>query len=183
MSGEAIVAKRYAKALFDVALGQQQVAQVEEQLKLVADSLKSNPEFDKLLRHPNIDTSAKVDMLQAVFQNGVSESVLNTISLLIERGRASILASLTDEYIKIANEALGQAKAVVTSPAPLTEQEQSEIAARFSQLTGKKIVLENVINPALIGGLQVRIGDRLYDGSLSGKLTRLSKSLSASQAL
>lgn len=183
MSGEAIVAKRYAKALFEVALGQQQVAQVEEQLNLVSETLKSNPEFDKLLRHPNLDTSAKVGMLHNVFQGGVSESVLNTISLLIERGRASILTSLTDEYVKIANETLGQAKAIVTSPAPLSEREQAEIAARFSELTGKTIKLENVINPALLGGLQVRIGDRLYDGSLSGKLNRLSQSLSASQAL
>ena len=83
----------------------------------------------------------------------------------------------------IANEALGQANALVTTPLTLTAKESQEIAERFSIISGKKIQISSIVDPSLLGGLQVRIGDRLYDGSLSGKLARLEKSLEVSQAL
>jgi F-type H+-transporting ATPase subunit delta len=88
-----------------------------------------------------------------------------------------------EDFVFIANQALGQAQAIVTTPLALTEHEASEIAERFSKLSGKKIQITSIIDPSLLGGLTVRIGDRLYDGSLSGKLGRLEKSLQVSKAL
>jgi F-type H+-transporting ATPase subunit delta len=79
--------------------------------------------------------------------------------------------------VKIAGEALGQARATVYTAQALSAEELGNVAAQFSGLTGKKITAEQVVEPALLGGIQVRIGDRLYDGSLAGKLDRLQKSL------
>jgi len=181
MSGGTIVAKRYARALFDVAREQNLVAQVEEELRSVLAVIRDNPDFGKLLQHPNIASAAKVEMIKEVFGDQLSETVFNTLCLLLERRREDALSYVLDAFVAIANEALGQANAVVTSPTALSDKEKEEITAQFGKLVGKKIRIENVIDASLIGGVQVQIGDRLFDGSLSGKLTRLQNSFSKAQ--
>jgi F-type H+-transporting ATPase subunit delta len=176
MSNETIVAKRYAKALFESAKEKNIVAQVETDLQAIVQSIDDHADLQKLLSHPNIDSTKKTELLTNLFQGKVSDAVLNTVCLLVQRRREGILSQLLTDYVKIANEALGQAKAIVSTPIALTSQETAHIAASFSQLTGKKIQVEQVIDPSLLGGIQVRIGDRLYDGSLSGKLQRLQAS-------
>jgi F-type H+-transporting ATPase subunit delta len=183
MSRDTIVAKRYAKALFELAQAQNQIAQVEEELSQVVGIIRDNLDMEKLLTHPNIDTSKKVIFLKQLFEGKVLDIVLSTICLLVERRREELLSALLEDFVIIANEALGQALAIVTTPLALTESEASDIAARFSKISGKKIQVSSIIDPSLLGGLTVRIGDRLYDGSLSGKLARLEKSLQVSQAL
>lgn len=172
-----VVAKRYAKALFEVAKEKNLISQVEEELKSVVNAVKDNADLQKFLGHPNIGASVKTDLLKQIFEGKVSEPVWNMLQVLIDKGRAAILSALAVEYVKIANEALGQASATVYSAASLTDAQQAEIAAQFSKITGKTIRVANVVEPKLIGGIQVRIGDRLYDGSIAGKLDRLAKSL------
>jgi F-type H+-transporting ATPase subunit delta len=178
MSRDTIVAKRYAKALFEVAAERNEVARVEEDLGLVLRVIRDYPEYGKLLEHPNIDAKTKVNMLKQAFHGKVTDAVFNTLQLLVERRRESVLTELVNAYVKIANDALGQAKATVYTPFPLTEQEERDIAETFGRMVGKKIRVEPVIDRSLLGGLQVRIGDRLFDGSLSGKLERLQRALS-----
>jgi F-type H+-transporting ATPase subunit delta len=120
-------------------------------------------------------------MVKEVFGDQLSETVFNTLCLLLERRREDALSYVLDAFVAIANEALGQANAVVTSPTALSDKEKEEITAQFGKLVGKKIRIENVIDASLIGGVQVQIGDRLFDGSLSGKLTRLQNSFSKAQ--
>ncbi|UJF33280.1 F0F1 ATP synthase subunit delta [Paenibacillus hexagrammi] len=172
-----VVAKRYAKALFEVAQEKNAVSQVEEELTSVGSAIKDNADLQKFLSHPNIGASVKTDLLKQSLSGKVSEMVMNTLQVLIDKGRISILSALVSDYVKIANEALGQASATVYSTASLTDAQQAEIAAQFSKITGKTIRVTNVIEPKLLGGIQVRIGDRLYDGSIAGKLDRLAKSL------
>lgn len=177
MSKETIVAKRYAKALFEVARERNIVSEVEAELQAIADALEANPDYKKLLEHPNLGASVKADMIKQAFGASVSDAVLHTLQLLIDRGRETILSDLVSQYSTVANDALGQAKAKVYTPHPLSEAEVGSIAAAFGSITGKKIRVETIVEPSLLGGLQVRIGDRLYDGSLSGKLQRIEKSL------
>ncbi|MBD2863587.1 MULTISPECIES: F0F1 ATP synthase subunit delta [Paenibacillus] len=177
MSKETVVAKRYAKALFELARERGKVAEVEQELQAVSNALADNPEYVKLLEHPNIGASVKTSMLKQVFEGKVSEELMNTLQLLMQRGREAIIRDLAVQYSLIANDALGQAQAKVYTPLPLSAEESDKIAAAFGQVVGKKIRVENIVEPSLLGGLQVRIGDRLYDGSLSGKLQRMEKTL------
>lgn len=183
MSSETIVAKRYARALFEVAQQNDQVTKVEEDLQGVNEVVRQNADLKKVLHHPNIATSAKLEILKQAFQGKVSEAVFNVLQLLVERRRESLLVSLYDTYVTIANEALGQANAIVYTAFPLSDADGKAIADQFGKLTGKKIRIESVVDPKVLGGIQVRIGDRLYDGSLAGKLERMQKTLKQSQAL
>lgn len=183
MSRDIAVAKRYARALFDVARDQQKIDAVEKDLRLIVETEAASSDLRTLLEHPGIAPEVKKNVLAALFEGKVTDAVYNVLRLLVDRKREDILPHLLNDYVKIADEARGQATAVVSTPFPLTAEESQEIAAQFGKLTGKTIRVENVIDSSLLGGLQVRIGDKLYDGSLSGKLNRLRKSLIGSQAL
>ena len=175
MSRDTVVAKRYAKALFELASEGGVVSDVEAQLKLIADALKQDEEIGKFLSLPNVDPAAKLAVLKSAFGERISALVLNTLKLIITRGRQSIIENVYEAYIKIAGDVLGQAHATVYSARQLSEAELAGILVEFGSITGKKIIAQQSVDPSLLGGIQVRIGDRLYDGSLSGKLDRLEK--------
>ncbi|WP_424766601.1 F0F1 ATP synthase subunit delta [Paenibacillus sp. sgz302251] len=177
MSRDTVVAKRYAKALFELASQQQVVAEVEAQLKLVAESIEQDQEIQKFLSLPNVEAEKKAALLKSAFGDHISALVLNTLELLISRRRHGVIAAVYAAYTKIAGEMLGQAHATVYSAKRLSEEELAVVAAQFGQLTGKTIIAQQILEPELLGGVKVRIGDRLYDGSLSGKLDRLQKSI------
>jgi len=182
MSRTTIVAKRYAKALFEIAAQQQIVTEVEEQLKGLAGAIEKDGEILKFLGYPNIDNARKLAVLKDALGGKFSDAVLSTVELLVTRGRHEDIPGVYEAYTKIAGEATGQANATVYAAKPLNEGELAKIVEQFGKIVGKSIRAEQVVEPSLLGGIQVRIGDRLYDGSLSGKLARLEKSLQ-SQAL
>jgi len=177
MSRGSVVAKRYAKALFQASQAKGLVAETETQLKLIVDVFESDAEFRAFLTAPNITMATKKQVLLQAFGAEVSPLVLSTVGLLVERGREGELASVLTAYLQVAGEALGRADAHVTSPAPMSSEEQAKLAEKFGALLGKKIRVTNSVNPDMLGGLTVRIGDTLYDGSLKGKLERLEKTL------
>lgn len=177
MSQETVVAKRYAKALFELALEHKTVQETEQQLKSVVEAIESSHELELLLTTPNIDMTGKLDVLNTTFEGHISDNVIELLKLLVERGRITILSDVLASYIQIAGEALGTAVAEVTSAYPLSESEQQAIADTFGQQISKKIRIHNIIDKSIIGGIQVRIGDRLYDGSLSNKLVKMKRSL------
>ncbi|WP_040952308.1 F0F1 ATP synthase subunit delta [Gorillibacterium massiliense] len=183
MSRDVAASKRYAKALFEVARDHGRVSEVEQDLRLIADTLKNSAELRQVLEHPSVQPEDKKKIVQSLFAGKIGSDVSNLLLLLADRRREAILPTLVEDYVKIANEALGQAEAIVTTPLALTDEEIKVVAEHFGKITGKKIRVTNQIDDNLLGGMQVRIGDRLYDGSLAGKLNRLRKTLVRSQAL
>jgi F-type H+-transporting ATPase subunit delta len=177
MSRGSVVAKRYATALFNLAQEQGLVSETEEQLKLIVSVVENNADIRAFLTAPNITLDIKIKTLKNSLQGKGSSNVLNTVSLLIERGRQGELSAVLDAFLKVASDALSRADAHVYSAQLLTEDEKSKLAVKFGTLLGKTVRVTNTVNPELLGGLTVRIGDTLYDGSLRGKLERLDKAL------
>lgn len=175
-----VVAKRYAKALFEIAKEQDKIAQYEAELKLIVDAMNDNVELQQIIRHPSIGLGKKTDLIDNIFKGKVSEHVLQLLKLLVTRGRQDILSFMLTDYVQISDAALGQEKAIVYTPFAISEAQQQVIAAEFSKITGKIVRVECVIEPSLLGGIQVRIGNRVYDASFSGKLERLRKSMISS---
>lgn len=175
MSALLTVGKRYAKALFELAREREEIDKVEAELGALHVLLEG--EARDFFGHPSIGIELKLDVLNKALEGKVSETLLGTLRLMLERRRHEAIEAMTAQYVRLANDARGRATAIVYTPKPLTETEQQQVAAHFGKLTGKQIKIENEIRPELLGGLQVRIGDRLYDGSLSGKLNGLKKLL------
>lgn len=177
MSRESVVAKRYAKALFELAQSNNAVADVEKQLKIVVDVLSGDAQIRKFLGLPNVEVSKKIEIVRGALSDTVTVMVLNTVELLIIRGRQDAIAEVYEAYTKVAGDALGQAHATIYTAKSLSAEELSKVSAQFGTMIGKRIIAKQIVEPALLGGVQVRIGDRLYDGSLSGKLARLEQAL------
>jgi F-type H+-transporting ATPase subunit delta len=183
MSTSTLVAKRYAKALFLLAKEKNNVVAVEKDLKLVSNALQENAELMSFLTHPSVAQSSKLQLVQEVFAKNVQNEVFDLLQLLCDRRRTDAFAEITKFYSKIASLDLGQVDAQIISPIKLSENDIIEIQKKFSGLLGKEVRVETHLNPSLIGGIQVRVGDTLYDGSIAGKLARLEKTLQESQAL
>lgn len=177
MNSQMVVAKRYAKALFELSSEKEQVDIVSDQLKSLVDAIETNKELAEFLESPNIAKNAKIDVIRQLLGEDVSVYLYNTIRLLIDRDRTTIFPDLFRAFVSIADEALGRAKAWVTSAHELSDKEIQNVANTFSKITGKQIEVHVTVDEGLLGGMQVRIGDRLYDGSLKGKLKRLEKQL------
>ncbi|WP_411552425.1 F0F1 ATP synthase subunit delta [Paenibacillus lautus] len=176
MSQNTVAAKRYARALFEVAAQQQKGLEVEEELRAVVHAIEGDADIPKFIATPNVPQSVKMNVISQALAGKVSQPVLNTIELLLDRGRAEMFAELLNSYVKIQGASLGLADATVYSTYPLSDQEKEQVASEFGQLAHQKIRVTNVVDESLLGGLKVVIGDKLYDGSIAGKLERLEKS-------
>lgn len=176
MSRETVVAGRYAKALYEIAEQDQRTLEVEQELQALVQALHEDHEIERFILSPNISSEIKWDVIRSGLEGKLSDTVISLAKLLIDRGRIEILPELLYSYAKISGEKLGRVDALVTSVYPLSEQEQATVASEFGQLVHKKVRIQNIVDKSLLGGIKVKIGDTLYDGSLSGKLERLEKS-------
>lgn len=176
MSRALVVARRYAKALYEIAVQDGQTMEVEQELRVLVSALNNDESVQKFLLSPNISREAKWNALEGVLEGKLSKPVVSMARLLVERERTDILADILDSYVKITGEALGLADAIVYSAYPLSDEEQRAIESEFGAMLNKKIRVESQIDKGLLGGIKVRVGDVIYDGSLSGKLERLEKS-------
>jgi F-type H+-transporting ATPase subunit delta len=161
----------YAKALLGAAEKAGQSDQVLEELDaLVADVLDKQPDFDEALRTPRITPEAKLQLLDRVFAGRVSPLLLNFLKVAAQHERLDTLRAIQRAARKLYNEMRGRVEVLVQSAAPISNQLRLNISTRLREMLGRDVVLHSEINPELLGGLVVRVGDTVYDGSLAGKL-------------
>ncbi|MBP2243002.1 F-type H+-transporting ATPase subunit delta [Cytobacillus eiseniae] len=173
-----IVAKRYAVALFRLANEHQLLDQMEEELRAVKEIMNQNADLHAILKSPKLSIEKKQEIVKSAFATAVNTYVLNTLLILIERHREDEISSVADHFISLANDARGIAEAKVYSIRPLTEVECEALSASFAAKVGKKSLrIDNIVDTNLLGGIKLRIGNRIFDGSLRGKLDRLERQL------
>ncbi|OMP66592.1 F0F1 ATP synthase subunit delta [Domibacillus epiphyticus] len=170
-------AKRYAIALFELAKEQNKLAEIEQELRVVKQVFSENKELLTILKSPKLSIANKQALIQNAFSTA-SAPVVNTLKLLVQRHRTNEVQAVCDAYIELANEDRSTADALVYSVRPLTPAEETAVSSAFSRKVGKQTLnIENIVDSQLLGGLKVRIGNRIFDGSLRGKLNRLEKQL------
>lgn len=171
------VAKRYARALFEVAKERGLIDQIESELKDIVAAVDQNQELNKILTHKQITQASKKQLFSDLFRAHVAAETLSFLNVLIENGRETDLGSIADAYVAMANEVRGIADAIVTTAKPLNEEEQAQLAEQFGKQLNKTLRVKMVVDPAILGGVVVRIGDRLYDGSIKRKLEQFAHQL------
>lgn len=171
-----VVAKRYAEALYSVASERNQVDSVEQELASILEVFNSHPELMSILDHPSISIDAKKKQVAELFQGRVSDLVLNFLNLLFDRRRQDVIAEIGATYVELADAARGRIKAEVESAVQLSEEELNALKSKLG-VNGKQVEFATKVNPSLIGGLKVRIGDRVFDYSVTGQLERFRQTL------
>ncbi|UZJ79186.1 F0F1 ATP synthase subunit delta [Fictibacillus sp. KU28468] len=176
-----VIAKRYASALFEV-VGQENLDKAEAELRLVKSIMEQNHDIEKILNHPKISVQQKKQIVKESIGTDISEPVLNTVFLLIDRNRQGLITEMASQFIGLANESRGIADATVYSVRLLSEDEKRQLEETFAKRVGKqRLRIENIIDQSLVGGVRIRIGNRIFDGSVRGKLERIERQLAATQ--
>jgi F-type H+-transporting ATPase subunit delta len=164
--------RRFAEAAFELAQGDGTVDAWGRDLALAA-GLARDERVARAVDSAAVPFGRRREAVERLLGKHVSRGALNLALLLAERGRFAILPDVSAEYDALVRESRGVVAATVTTSAPLSEKELAGVRARVEQMAGAKVELTTATDPRLLGGLTVRIGDRLIDASVQGRLERL----------
>ncbi|MFX4262659.1 F0F1 ATP synthase subunit delta [Pelotomaculum propionicicum] len=180
------VAGRYAAALYEIASEEQvlpkyknMVDTVEGELKGIEKVIEDNPDLQKLLYHPQITPAAKKELLVKLFEGKVSDVTGNFLALLVDRRRETYFTDIVAEYIALANAGRNILAAQIASAVELNDKEKGELNKILGSLAGKKVQTTFTVDPSIIGGVVVRMGDKIIDGSVKTRLASLKERLKA----
>ncbi len=167
------VGERYAEALYELAKNDSIVEQVEQELVAINQLVEDEQDLKKVLYHPRITTEEKKELLQVLFQGKIAEVTFSFLQLLVERQREQYLSDIVTSYVDKANADRNIATAQIASAVDLSAKEKKELGAMLAKITGKKMVTDFSVDPELIGGVVVRIGDRVIDGSIRTRFSAM----------
>jgi len=171
------VAKRYGQALLDLASEKNTLDQIEKELIYVLNVIKENHDLKRVIEHQLINTEVKQEIFRQVYSKDISPTSMNFLLLILQKRREMALKQIINQFFNLADEARGIAKAQVLSAVQLSSAQLEKLCESLGKATGKRIILEPTIDEKLIGGLVVKIGDKIIDGSTSTKLKMLGKHL------
>ena len=168
---------RYAKAILDIASDKGVAQAVNNDMTLIASTIKSNKELSTFIENPTTKVEVKESALQEIFAdtNAVTKSLFR---LLFENKRFEILDSVALEYNNLFDESNGVEIAKVTTAIAMDSALEAKILAKIVTFSNKKITIENTIDPSIIGGFILRIGDKQYNASVANRLQTLKRELS-----
>jgi len=165
-------ARRYAEAAFEVAMRDGTVDAWRAELDAAAE-IAADETVGRLLANPAVALETRTEMAEKIFSKVVGRPTLNLIGLMLRRGRIEQLPRVAAEFRRLDNARQGITVTTATSASPLTPDEIRALTTRLEQFTGGRVELDLQVDPSLLGGLVVRVGDRLIDGSVRGRLERL----------
>ena len=169
-------ARRYARALLDVARQQGTGDATNQALRQAADVLAGNAALASVLAHPALAIEKKRAVLREVFGSGET-LVARLVDLLIVRGRLELLPNVADAFTEAWNSARGVVTAQAVTAAPLTQGQQERLTAALSAAAGVVVELKTAVDPGLLGGVRVAMAGRIYDGTVRGRLSGLRRHL------
>jgi len=171
-------AKRYSKALFELAENQHQLDEVQEDLKAVNSAIANNSELKILLTNPTLTHKEKAQIVNKIFSGKLKDLTEKFIHLLGKKGRLDQLPNIYRSFDELYKKKKGIIEARVITPVPLTDKLKKEIYTKIQNLTGsKEIKLEEKVDPSILGGFVLQINDLKYDASILGKLAKIKSKL------
>lgn len=172
-----LIAKRYGTAIYQLAVEKDQIDTVAEEIAIIREVLKTEEDFVQLINHPKIVVEEKIALVESVFKGKVSDEVMGLVVLTIVKGRQRFLPQII-QYCEDAFDAHNNiVTAYITSTEVLNDHFKQQVKERLEALTQKTVNTEFDVDESLIGGMVIRIGDRILDNSIKGKIAKLSKTL------
>jgi len=173
-----LVSKRYASALFEVAFEIDQYELVKDELSFILNCLKDEPSLRQLLESPLISSNEKKEILSSIFKENISTETFNFLCVVVDKGRESYIESIIEEYKILADSAKNKIDAVAITAVPMDKQDLLKLQVNLSMSSGKNIQLQNQVDPTVIGGVLVKIGDKVIDGTVKSRLANMQEQLS-----
>lgn len=172
------VARRYARAIFEIAQEERDLDGWLQSLRTIRDVLQAS-ELRALLENPNASLADKARIVELTLFPRLAPKPRNFVLVLVENRRTSLIDDILTAYEAEVNAARGVVAAQVTTAVPLSSEEAAAVSRRLENITGRRVQMTTVVDPSLIGGFVARIGDRMIDASVLGRLAALRTSLMA----
>lgn len=176
------VARRYARALFDLAQEQGLIDQVDQELGTVVSFIQENQALRAVMDDVLVTPEKKRVLVEKLFTNALSPLVMNFLLVVVRKRREAHFFEIHRAYLDLANEARGVVEVEVRSAFALPEETIAGLQGRLESRLGKRVKFQTQVAPELIGGLVVRVGDELMDGSVKTRLQRMHNRLIRSKA-
>jgi len=171
------VAERYAQGLFELARETDTIREKKEQAALILKALAENPELSVFLRAVKVTKDEKKNLIASVFADAADTDTINLIKLLIDKGRIGYFREIFQEYVRLADDELGIATAVVESARELKAEDIERIRLALVKKTGREIIMTTKINPELIAGIKVTVGNNVTDITMKTKIDSMKEAL------
>ncbi len=175
MHQDSKVAKRYAKSLLDLAVEQNKLEEVKDDMQLIASTARANKDLIHMLKSPVIKTDKKVAILNQIFAGKIGTMTRHFIEIIARKKRENILSDIAHSFAELHREHHGILLAEITTAVPLDIESRNK-AKRFIEKLSSKVELNEKVDPDLIGGFIIRVGDRQYDESIASRVNALKRS-------
>ena len=172
----AVVARTYARALFEAAKEHGRIDEVRDELGTLVEAIREVPELRAMIRNPELDPPEKADAL-AAFLKDADELLRNFVRLVAEKGRAPMLEEIVREYDALVSAEERILSVELTTAFELSDDEASSIVEQIEQASGRRVEANRTVDPGLIGGVVLKVGTLEVDSSVRGRLDRLRREL------
>ena len=172
-----VIAERYSQALFELAKEKDMLETTEKDVRFVQSLMDEHPELYRYLQLPDVSVDRKKTAMDHILEGSVGRPMAGLIQLLVQKARISYLTEILEGYQQLLRDEKQQVKVQITSAAEISGEELSKIVKTLEQSLHKEILAEMTVDPSLIGGVVVRVGDKVYDNSIRSSLERLSRHL------
>lgn len=164
------ISARYAQGLFELAEETNTVEEKKGYCELLSDVLSQNPDIALLFRAVKITKSEKKEFIEKSFGSYVDHDMISFLKLIIDKGRSFYLAEILEGFVKLANEKLGIELGTVVSARALSEEDMKRIQDAVSAQSGNKVILKNKVDPSVIAGIKIIIGNKVTDITTKTKI-------------
>ena len=173
-----LISKTYGEALFELAVEENKTEIMLEEINGMKQVFFENPEYLKFLNHPRISGEEKVKTTESIFEGRIEKELIGFLNIIITKGRTENLPEILDYFLDRVKEFKGIGVAHVTTPFELKEEKKEAICKKLLATTNyKEMEMHYSVDEKLLGGMQIRIGDRVIDSSIQTKLNQLQKDL------
>lgn len=173
-----VIARRYATALLELGSETGQLDQLVEEVQRLSDAYLGSPDLRAAFADPLVAIQAKKSILSEIGDRvGASPTTKNVAGLLLERRRIAALPAIAGKLREMADLKRGIIRAEVLTAMPLPEEYFSKLQRELERITGRRVALDRKLDPTLICGVVVRVGDTVFDGSLVSRLRQLKDSM------
>lgn len=173
-----LISKTYGEAIFELAVSENRVDALAEEIQTVLKALEENPEFSEIMKHPKIIKEEKLRIVENVFKGRVSDELTGFIRLIVEKDRYGQFEEIMQYFLDEVKSLKGIGVAYVRSALPLREEQKKQVEAKLLETTSfREMEMHYQVDDTLIGGMVIRIGDRVADSSIRTKLSHLEQQL------
>jgi len=166
-------ALRYAKATLKLAISQSKTKDVNNDMLLISQTINENDVLQSFLNNPILKADAKLHVMHSLFDSKINSITQGVLKLLVANKRVALLPFVAKQYINLFDKLQGIETAKVTTAIPLTDTLKEKVLIKVKELTNKEVSVKNIVDPTIIGGFILQIGDKQFDASITGKLNDL----------